>query len=165
MYDYQHPQKPRIIITRQYKGMKLEQQVVSLELAQKLNELGVKQESYFFWKTDEDREMGTSLPYLVAHSSRYMSSKGQVIASAFTVAELGELLPDDYFLKDGSRFKLNSCKMNTGRWRVSYYDGDDLAEEGKTSQVADTEADARAKMLIYLLENGLQSLPDIRDSE
>lgn len=32
--------------------MKLEQQVVSLELAKQLKELGVKQDSLFYWDTD-----------------------------------------------------------------------------------------------------------------
>lgn len=45
----------------------------------------------------------------------------------------------------------SSCKIN-GKWVVqSFNEYDDIDRKTK----ADTEADARAKMLIYLLENGL----------
>lgn len=120
--------------------MKLEKQVTSLELSKRLKELAVKQESYLFWKTDEDREMGTSLPYLVAHNSRYMNSKGQIVASAFTVAELGEMLPQ-YF--------------GTTKVENFLYEGSTVDQGNIEEFSGDTEADARAKMLVYLLENKL----------
>jgi hypothetical protein len=69
-------------------------------------------------------------------------------ASAFTVAELGEMLPDPtdeswyVAMKEGSKWL---CWEN----QRGFY-------EDKGQHVwSDTEADARAKMLIYLLENGL----------
>jgi len=64
--------------------MELREQVCSFELAMRLKELGARQESHFFWKSDENSE-----PYLVARNSRYMASKGTIEASAFSVAELG----------------------------------------------------------------------------
>jgi hypothetical protein len=51
--------------------MNLEQQVCSLELAKRLKELGVKQDSFFFWKRDG------SDSYLVASNSRYMVPREQ----------------------------------------------------------------------------------------
>lgn len=127
--------------------MELKNQVVSLELAKKLKELGVKQESYFFWKTDEDREMGTSLPYLVANNSRYMSSKGQIVASAYTVGELGEMLWDA-FEKYG--------------WNLVYIAYGEVFNFKGTQNIGNLgiinlmrNPDMSAKMLIYLLENNL----------
>jgi hypothetical protein len=73
--------------------MTLESQVCSLELAKKLKELGLKQNSYYFWKTYPDSVINNGEPYLVAYNSRYMTSKGRIEGSAFTVAELGEMLP------------------------------------------------------------------------
>lgn len=117
--------------------MKLEQQVVSLELAKKLKELGVKQESLFYWKTDEDREMGTSLPYLVAHNSRYMTSKGCIEAAAYTVAELADWQKD---IDEREPWYAN------GSWW--WYKGEEPIE-------TKTQADAYAERGIHLIENNL----------
>ncbi len=72
--------------------MKLEQQVCNLELAKKLKELGVKQESYFTWVhwRDDSEDDGWD----VYHFDNPSHTMG-VDYSAFTVAELGELLPDN----------------------------------------------------------------------
>jgi len=63
--------------------MKLEDQVVSLELARKLKALGVEQKSLFKW-TDEI----SGKPYIVYSQDKNYSYH----YSAFTVAELGEML-------------------------------------------------------------------------
>lgn len=104
--------------------MKLEDQCVSLDLAKRLKELGVKQRSYFDWWKDEYENYEVSNQSLVGRFS-------SIECSAFTVAELGEMLPE----------------------RCPSYRGDGIwySEGGRGK----TEADARAAWLIYLVEHGL----------
>lgn len=110
--------------------MKLNEQIVSLELAKRLKELGVEQESLFMWNQQGDLEY-TDPKTWVGYTTD---------TSAFTVAELGEMLPMIYFPVPD---KGNGCLS----W---------LWVDGKGNKTwENTEADARAKMLIYLLENKL----------
>lgn len=126
--------------------MKLENQVTSLELSRILKKLGVKQESLFYYQisdtTPELRHGKTTTNYGVPVQEWY---------SAYTVAELGELLP----------FQVSTIKTKT-RWlcRMIFDNNPFRKEKGATyvEEEADTEADARAKMLIYLLENKLITL-------
>lgn len=123
--------------------MKLKQQVVSLELAQKLKKLGVKQESYFYW-LNPFKEQGFEL----VERHECVLNNHHDFYSAFTVAELGEMLP-----KLDGRGYVEAYKDIQGRWVLHFkvstnhylYKGE--AEEN--------EADARASMLCYLLENKL----------
>ena len=124
--------------------MPLSKQVTSLELSKKLKELGVKQESLFSWEYTSDFSViqGIKLNSYIKYGRREFSkSSVYTNCSAFTVAELGEML-------------LNSCRFSisgkeNGLWIVNNLE---------KSISADTEADCRAKMLIYLLENGLIKL-------
>ena len=111
--------------------MKLEKQVVSLELAKKLKELGVKQDSHFSWF-----EMNTG-KFELYHSG-LPTSKSKF--SAFTVAELGEMLLIQFTI-------LKGVQISDPRGRYSRL--------VKRLYIFEDEANARAKMLIYLLENDL----------
>lgn len=148
--------------------MTLEQQVCSLELAQKLKELGVKQESVFKYcgghiMYDEDEE-GKFEPCvntdLLSMADEYCHTAGltcEFTVSAFTVAELGEMLPGFVDL-DGRVVVLKQNKSNDGKTYGIYgtlMDGSAIKIE---MFCAPTEANARAKMLIYLLENKLITL-------
>lgn len=145
--------------------MKLEQQVCSLELAKRLKELGVKQETYFVWWYTEamsadvkyfpDQDWGKREWSLRVNApldaNRKENLYGGRALAAFTVAELGEMLPDVVIDdEDRTNFWLRTWK--TGQeWAFAY-------TYGQTSiyvETALTEADARAKMLIYLIENNL----------
>jgi hypothetical protein len=121
--------------------MKLENQVVSLELSKKLKELGVKQISFFYWNSNKNKVVAS---YHLGVAPIDFDIMGYY--SAFTVAELGEMLPESVELGKGW-LKIWSAKTQTGLWRVQ------LGEE--YYEIAETEADARAKLLIHLLENNL----------
>jgi len=109
--------------------MTLENQVCSLDLAKRLKELGVKQESLFWWNQFAQDDLSYNL----------QAEKSDLCISAFTCAELGEMLPVEYWEKQG--------RTIVGTY--GFWFGDEEAV------YADTEADARGKMLIYLLENRL----------
>ena len=114
--------------------MKLENQFVSLKLAKRLKELGVKQESLWNWLEASDGARLMRNP--VADTYRYFYQ-----CAAFTVAELGEMLPP-----------------LTSSFQYPHHEGYSCTRSDPsrmTTFTADTEADARAKMLIYLLENKL----------
>jgi hypothetical protein len=117
--------------------MKIENQVVSLELAKKLKELGVKQESIFCW-CDE----GDDLCLLEQGDAEILEKE---YISAFTVAELGEILPPFYRSTNVGKDEIQWFEVtHTFDLKPAFYD--------------ETEADARAKMLIYLIENNLITL-------
>ncbi len=77
--------------------------------------------------------------------------------SAFTVAELGEMLP--YRINRNARgdaYRLQLKKLDT-QWSAAYFPP--FPQIG-FEEDAGTEADARAKMLVYLIEKGLYSPPE-----
>ena len=124
--------------------MKLENQVCSLELAKRLKELGVKQKSYCYWVMSTRAEQVWDATMMSDYSGPENPS---TIASAFTVAELGEMLPSGVMTGNST----TDYEIKKGKVACVY----DLHY---ISQFADTEANARAKMLCYLLENKLLTL-------
>lgn len=72
------------------KSMKLENQVVSLDLSRRLKELGVKQESLFWWAEEKLTGWNNQDWKWVVTDSTYEGDYEQYrnITSAFTVAEL-----------------------------------------------------------------------------
>lgn len=97
--------------------MKLEQQVCIVSLAKRLKELGVKQESLFsFVKQD-----GTEDYYLGEFPDNKYDLARHV--SAFTVGELGEMLPETINTKDGSTFYFKQSFTYAHEKRVSYISG------------------------------------------
>lgn len=139
--------------------MELSKQVVSLELSKKLKELGVKQESLYWWSEH-------TTPAMLWNESALsdVSVKDYPGYSAFTTAELGELLPPYIDVGDESLGQVIEIRTFTsdhskGKWDV-WYEGVDANNNPCDwwYQTAETEADARAKMLIYLLSQGLLTM-------
>jgi len=119
--------------------MLLKQQVSCLECSKKLKELGVKQESLFYW--DFCRFTNGDEWIIRVEGYDYSMPTPIESVSAFTVAELGEIL------------KQTNCSISS-----NYISGNEewLCDMSNWPlSVGETEACARAKMLIYLIENKL----------
>lgn len=147
--------------------MKLEQQVASLEISMRLKKLGVKQESLFVWKIPtkygtSSLEEGENRITFKSPDEAYLANKygtceplhweEKYYYAAFTVAELGEMLKDGLM---GGHFRSAG-----NRWTCEY---EPIHPQGLSKthiEIANTEADARGKMLIYLIENNLLSVKE-----
>lgn len=124
--------------------MKLTDQVVSLELAKKLKELGVKQESLFSWRNFKNPKLKIEpdIVYLPGN----IATTVDTFFAAYTVAELGEVLgratSGDLLKAYGHAFNLVDVQMITTNGL----------------QYCLVKPDIAGKMLIYLLENKLVTL-------
>src|SRR5882757_3231220 len=94
--------------------MNLESQVCSLELAKRLKELEVKQESLFYW-ADGSVVISINMDLLLTNekvrslfavNNDYPDEDIYNLYSAFTCAELGEILPWTIDLNEGADFKI-----------------------------------------------------------
>lgn len=147
----------------------------SLELAKELKENGYPQEGLWWWKHDitgvRKGQKDGSVPY-VPHSeskelvdewhgpfmkdwtAEYMTERFMYIAP--TVAELGEVLPetiDEYSLymeKMGNSYVMSYSCPREGFLKDLFVD-----QTYQARFPAKTEADARAKMWLYLKKNNL----------
>lgn len=135
--------------------MKLEQQVVSLDLAKRLKELGVEQDGLFYWKYSNgtlEKVSNIQIDTELVYGQQPVKPKTLgtwTTVSAFTVAELGEMLKNE-------EVELPTYLSSTKEWAIVY--------ETTLISGASTEANARAKMLVYLLENNLTT-PASQDKE
>lgn len=135
--------------------MKLEDQVCSLELSKRLKELGVKQESLFVWISI----IKTEFNFIKLRESFEPDSEGigAYNYAAYTAAELGELLPKGITVDDINYF-YTQIPCRDAKWWSIFYRNEFVSL--KFNKIDPIEADARAKMLIYLLENKLMELPN-----
>ncbi len=138
--------------------IKIEQQVCSLELAKRIKELGVEQESLFYYNNKEiciakrlhyikDRS------HITTFSSSYHSCNNEKIYSAFTVAELGVMLPSIITLNNRKHILNYQKSLLNGVFLITYRE---RKKNGRYFKVVNSsEANCRAIMLINLIENGL----------
>ena len=123
--------------------------VTSLELSKELKELGCEQESEFSWFyykpyhiKNEFGERDVSEDYKVLPTnSDFYNNPPKRVASAFLSGECGEMLPEGCFTY---RFE---------NWFVARFD--ELRNIKAGFEGANTEAEARGKMLAFLIKNGL----------
>lgn len=122
--------------------MELHDQCCTREQGQRLVELGVKPEALFWWMPSMSGPHGEYIRY---------SWHGNNLAPAFNAAELGELLPATEFLKHQ--------RTDQPLWEVTCIEGNGPKKYWHAENSIDcigpypTEAQARAALLIHLLEN------------
>jgi hypothetical protein len=116
--------------------MTIENQVTSFELSMRLHELGVKTPSHFYWLIDENKHKlinNNDDDFIIA------SFDPARLISAYLASELGELL--------GEYEGVFYAYRNKG----SYIEYIVETDEHSVNDLG-SEANARAKMLIYLME-------------
>lgn len=161
--------------------MKLKNQEVSVGLAKEMKELGVKQDSQRYWvyytrtslaerdwkelcgTEDDMEEFELELDYNLCKRVAYIDR-----ISAYTVAELGEMLPP-YFVSYKTEYDGWQCESPWGfndryvidSQKYQVYEKVSSAIPQRLVQEAQTEADARAKMVIYLIKEGLLKAEEV----
>jgi hypothetical protein len=122
--------------------MKLENQVTDVETSNRMHELGFTEPSIFYrdWTGAKEDEI------LQWEKPSYCPDN----VNCYTVAELGEMLPEGFITqKAGRQWDCYGARI--------YWDEVNSGDEKARAMefFADTEANARAKMLIYLKEQKL----------
>lgn len=124
--------------------MRLSEQAISLEQAKKLKDLGVVQESYFYYQHYPKTVYIEEFMAIVSPLSKEGVAHAGECWSAFTVAELGVMIGWDYV-----------CTFYAyGAWHWCDLRNEEPMSIAKSyKRKSQTEAEARANMLICLLEN------------
>ena len=132
--------------------MTIQNQVSNLELSRKLEKLGVKQDGYWMWVKyslwKEPKLWASDLTSKMKVTC--FSGKLEYAISAFTVAELGEMMPITIEEKDKMYFfEIRKCEAG---WLVGYVT---RIRENFLKYFRDKKlVDEMAKMKIYLLKEG-----------
>ena len=117
--------------------MKLKDQVISLDLAKKLKKAGVKENSLYVYFDEGNSYTLRDWNELASPSIVYPKAP---IFPAYTVAELGEMLPDKHFCfykhEGGYLFSIN----------------------GNADRIFINEAEARGELLLHLIKHNLIKL-------
>ena len=117
--------------------MIIENQVSNLELSRKLERLGVKQESLYRWgKVILTGKWQVDTSGMVLQNQNYYGGEGYL---AYTVAELGEMLTKRSGIRN-RREKIMAVPDERCMFDANYW----------------------AKMLIYLIENGLLKIKELK---
>lgn len=138
--------------------MPLENQVISLDLAKELAEVMKKKGvtpphslyAYYFGNGGEWQTIVETYIY-EDEDADFVQAK---LLPAYTVAELGEMLPSHaYSIKEKEKWVCGWWGETTEEQILR----ENRATIGRNEE-AETETDARCKMLIYLLKNNLMTL-------
>ena len=122
----------------------------AIEIAKRLKELGVKKEGGFRYCLRCEK---ITYQYFCENCQSTCIGDDMYIF-AYTVGELGELLPE--YVRTHLRFRIKIQKQDN-LWFIWYYNTSHNYDR-LTTQSDKSEANARGKLLIYLLENKLIEL-------
>jgi len=145
----------------------MEKYCVSLELAQKMKELGFPQDTEFYWQCVRNGEWTFEESWNILNFSHPEVEQ----YAAPNVGELSDWLPSriefkHYNIKGGADefvFWLGFSKNDGAIWYVHYSDDEVLCPRFEDwGSIRDKNlANAQAKMLIYLVENKLLDVKDL----
>lgn len=131
----------------------LEKQVCSLEYAKKLKELGVNQQSLFYWY--ERNAPGKPKDSLVSLGlTNGPNGWSCDTFSAFTVAELGVMLPD--FREENSKIEENHYALTITKISGNFI----VFDKGFDDK---NESDLRAQALIYAIQKNVITVSEINE--
>jgi len=131
----------------------IENHVTSLEISKKLKSLNIPQESKFYWSF-YDGGNTKEYPGIISTNEANHGFKEDLI-SAFLSSELGEMLPQILEIK-GIKYQLFVSVALDKQWFVVYANEEDYHDNAPIRIIMrHNEADARAKMLIHLIENSI----------
>lgn len=134
--------------------MELKDQVVSLESAKRLRELGIKQESLFYWVDwgKVERWQCRYKEYIDTYWDEVIE-RGYTVISAFTVSELMELCNSkDCFI--GTDYDDGAYERYDKPVFCGYFAGF-RTKNGFKKFRENSLTECIAKMLIYMIENGI----------
>lgn len=130
--------------------MELHQQCATLQQTKRLKELGVNQKSIFVHYENTGKILAT---FFGKEHENFEDQDVYVMAcgmySAFTVAELGVMLPESCDMLDSEPIYFSKCENAFGEGKVLWSPNLITIDLQKGFQ---TEAECKASVLIYLLE-------------
>lgn len=150
----------------------LEKQVCNQILAKRLKELGVRQDSLFYWLLYQDGvyrvDVGNNVCGGMECGIPEEHHKKGYTYAAFTSAELDKLLPEKIYKKIyNSEYSLRFFKdcIEYYQYREGYDDDILISICVEKYKNINTLFDAKAKTLIYLIENNYIKVEDINKEE
>lgn len=134
--------------------MKLEDQCITLQMAQTLERMGIKQEAAFHWVHNGGGW------HLMPEGYFYLDPEGGESFAAFNVAELGEMIPFSMTDLNGRQYSYYHRKIWKGQSvGYSHLGGNDHIESGWHQ----LERSARYDLLTSMISLGILSVDGINE--
>lgn len=131
--------------------MKLKDIVCDVEYSKKLKESGLRVSSLLFYNVITDEVV------LNDDCTNYINVRNY----AYTVAELGAMLPSYIIVGSSKQICELSMNITDKPWKRGYIFGYVIAESGRAPDPK--EANARARLLIWLIESKFVNVEDLNN--